>query len=99
MSETRQKLITWAESLADPNFCLSVSTQAKQVIRDLLTEIESRTITTAEELEALHMVVVRSDTGTIANIVNGKGYCFGYENSFPASDLAMPITVLWEPAL
>lgn len=56
-----------------------------------------RTITTAEELDALHMVVVRSKGGSIANIVNGRAYVFGYEGSAPASTLALPATVLYEP--
>lgn len=59
--------------------------------------IKPRTITTVEELEALHMVVIRYDTGIIANIVNGKAYCFGYEQSAPVSAIALPATVLWEP--
>ena len=56
-----------------------------------------RAITTAEELDGLHMVVVRSKGGSIANIVNGRAYVFGYEASVPASTLALPATVIYEP--
>lgn len=56
-----------------------------------------RTITTAEELDALQMVVVRTSAGTIANIVNGRAYCFGYEASAPIGSLTLPVTVLYEP--
>lgn len=56
-----------------------------------------RTINTVEELDALHMVVVRSKGGSIANIVNGRAYVFGYEASVPASTLALPATVLYTP--
>jgi len=55
-----------------------------------------RTITTAEELAEAHMVVVRTEAGTIANLVNGRAYCFGYEASAPVATLALPVTVLWE---
>jgi len=55
-----------------------------------------RTITTVAELDALHMVVVRTAAGTIANVINGRAYCFGYEGSAPASSLALPATVLHE---
>ncbi|WP_409017051.1 hypothetical protein [Arthrobacter sp. MP_2.3] len=55
-----------------------------------------RTINTAEELDDAHMVVVRTAAGTIANLVSGRAYCFGYEASAPASTLALPVTVLWE---
>lgn len=55
-----------------------------------------RTITTREELAEAHMVVVRTAAGTIANLVNGKAYCFGYEASARVETLALPVTVLWE---
>lgn len=55
-----------------------------------------RTVTTVEELRELHMVVVRTAAGTIANIVSGKAYCFGYEQSAPLEALALPATVLHE---
>ena len=57
---------------------------------------KQRTITAAEELDELHMVVVRTAAGTIANVVNGRAYCFGYEGSAPARSLALPATVLHE---
>ena len=55
-----------------------------------------RTVTTVEELKELHMVVVRTDAGTIANIVSGRAYCFGYEQSAPLEALSLPATVLHE---
>jgi hypothetical protein len=57
-----------------------------------------RTITTAEELDALpNMTVVRSSKGSIVNLTAGRAYVFGTEGSAPASSLALPVTVLHEP--
>lgn len=57
-----------------------------------------RTITTAEELDALpDMSVVRTSAGTIANIVGHDAYFFGYEKSAHRGVLALPATVLYEP--
>jgi len=61
-----------------------------------LKAAQPRTITTREELGSAQMVVVRTDAGTIANLVNGRAYCFGYESSVPVDTLALPVTVLWE---
>lgn len=57
-----------------------------------------RVVTKPEELDKLHMVVVRTEAGTIANIVGGRAYCFGYEQSAPVGALALPVTILWERA-
>lgn len=56
-----------------------------------------RTITTVTELLALHMVVVRTAGGSVANIVNERAFFFGYEASCSARTLALPATVLHEP--
>lgn len=55
-----------------------------------------RTITTVEELKVLRMVVVHTAAGTIANVVSGRAYCFGYEQSAPVESLALPATILHE---
>lgn len=57
-----------------------------------------RMVTTLEELNDLHMAVVRTSAGSIANIVNERAYFFGYEASCPASTLALPATVLHDPS-
>jgi hypothetical protein len=56
-----------------------------------------RTITTVAELQDAQMMVVRTDGGSIANLVNGRAYFFGYEASVPVATLALPATVLHEP--
>ncbi len=53
------------------------------------------TITTIEELQALpDMTVVRTSAGTIANLVRGDAYFFGYEKTAKATVLSLPVTVL-----
>lgn len=62
----------------------------------LIEARKPRTITTVEELEHLQMVVVRTTAGSIANVVDGRAYFFGYEASAPVGSLSLPATVLWE---
>jgi len=57
-----------------------------------------RTITDWAELAKLQCGVVRTTAGTIANIVDGRAYFFGYETSAPVGGLALPAVVLWESA-
>lgn len=57
-----------------------------------------RTITDWAELAGLNMGVVRTSAGTIANIVDGRAYFFGYETSASVGGLGLPAVVLWEPA-
>jgi hypothetical protein len=61
-----------------------------------LKATQPRTITTAKGLAEAHMVVVRTAAGTIANLVNGRTQCFGYEASAPVDTLTLPMTVLWD---
>lgn len=57
-----------------------------------------RTITTEEERASLpDMSVVRSSAGSIANVVQGRAYFFGFEHGLDAKMLALPLDVLWEP--
>lgn len=71
------------------------------VIADLVIKSgyrRPRTITTAEELDALHdRSVVSTSAGTIANLVGDAAYFFGYEVSASRSILSLPATVLYEP--
>lgn len=55
-----------------------------------------QTINTREELEEAQLMVVLTDAGTIANLVNGRAFFFGYESSVPVATLALPVTVLWQ---
>lgn len=58
-----------------------------------------KTIHTSEELAALpDMSVVRSSAGSIANIILGRAYFFGAELDTSMDVLALPLTVLFEPA-
>jgi hypothetical protein len=58
-----------------------------------------RVIDSVEELETLQRVVVHSAADTVANIVDGRAYFFGYEHSVAAATLALPVTVLFDPAV
>lgn len=64
MSTERERLIRWAKQLADPNWCLSVPKEAKDVITQLVKELEPRQLTTVEELE---------DLGRCATIMESNG--------------------------
>lgn len=58
-----------------------------------------RTITTAEELDALAAgIVLRSSSGTIASRFNrGYGVLFGDDRPIEWARLSLPATVLYEP--
>lgn len=58
-----------------------------------------RTIEDVESRDALpDGTVVRSSAGTIAcRFDNGRGVMFGMSLPFPWKNLALPLTVLWEP--
>lgn len=68
---------------------------------EALAKVAAGLVTTAAELEALPVgVVVRSSAGSIACRWDGdptRGVIFGRSGSFPWSDLALPVTVLWRP--
>lgn len=98
MTTERERLIKWAKQLADPNWCLSVPKEAKDTITALLKELESRTVTTVEELAKLpDTAVIRDKFGEVNERRAGK-WC-GYEQA-PLSDQRMgkylPATVLDE---
>jgi hypothetical protein len=58
-----------------------------------------RTITTEEERKALHdLTVVRTSAGTIACLFGGRAHFFQTELTAPATVLALPITILFDPA-
>jgi hypothetical protein len=104
----RARTLQFAKDLADPDWSLSVPKVAKDNIRKLLAIIEAskpRTITTAEELDALPVEsVVRSDMGN----VYVKDYDLddpsaiwwvtaGAVSEFPSISISLPATVLYEP--
>lgn len=57
----------------------------------------ARTVSTAEELEALpEGTVVRSAAGTIASLEHGQAFLFGSGGSVPRRLLELPLIVLFE---
>lgn len=66
-------------------------------VLSVIEALQPRSVTTMDELLALpDMSVVRSRAGTIANIVGGQAYFFGFEKPAPIKLLALPVTVLQE---
>ena len=44
MNTERERLINWAKHLADPNWCLYVPKEAKDVMTQLVTELEAQKV-------------------------------------------------------
>lgn len=88
-----------------PTYAINAYRTAEQQDQELAAAIwdagyrKPRTITTREELDTLpNMTVVRSSKGSIVNLTGGRACIFGTEGSAPASSLALPVTVLHDPA-
>lgn len=97
--KARDELATLIAKHHDKFFGLEYAepaTQDIQLAEELISDgwAKPRTITDWAELAELHMVVVRTEAGSIANIVNGRAYFFGYEASTPIGSLSLPATVL-----
>lgn len=104
MSTERERLIKWAKQLADPNWCLSVPKEAKDTITALLKEMEPRTVTTVEELDALPVgSAVRSAMGSfyvkdqdMGNPSDTWWSAAGSAAEFLTSRVSLPATLLHE---
>ena len=99
------RLLNWARELADPDWCLSVPKPAKDAIRQLVAVIEAkpRTITTAEELDALTdgVLVLTEQGGYWESVKRMDGLNWwkepGASKVSRSDDLTLPATVLYEP--
>lgn len=65
------------------------------LVEQLLAAAASPQVTTPDELAALpDRTVVRGAAGTVANLVGGSAYFFGYEASVSRQLLDLPVTIL-----
>jgi len=107
MSE-REDLVRWAKELADPNWCLSVPKEAKDVITKLIAAIEEakpREVATVEELDGLGdgalIRTARGEYREASKLVDGENLwrTMGPVKVLRSPDLAawhLPATVLHE---
>ena len=101
----RDRLINWAKQLADPNWCLSVPKEAKDVIAQLVNALEPRQVTTVEELDALRKNAVIMQPGGTVLVHDGQvedpwaSYAedpFGGPIWTSSAYVTLPVTVLHE---
>lgn len=101
--------LAFARDLADPDWSLSVPKVAKDVIGQLVAEVEAltpRTITTAEELDDLPFgSAVQTSDASDTVVLKAEGGFFRNQSGFEVSVPVLwqfgtkPFTVLYEPAL
>lgn len=110
MTTERERLIVWAKQLADPNWCLSVPKEAKDTITALLKELEPRTVTTIDELDAAVYAAFEDDGHLVLTDRQGRPWIIWADedgdevvNSWPQeedparlalSDIRLPATVM-----